>query len=177
MGCYQSKTILEIKQPVVNNVNPFDYFHKKLGDDVMTILYRKIHESKYQDCLIKINYFLKTYYCCGYKCGYEGRMISESDCDYKRNMCYSCYGLNKEQKYVKDILDRYHYYKKEGQYTTNTFFECCSGECDYEIRICETVHSGIWQEKWCKKCKCCDIEGIKRQLRKGCTIRHLYLKR
>lgn len=72
MGCHQSKTILEIKKPIVNNVNPFDYFHKKLGDDVMTILYRKIHESKYQDCLITIKYSLKRYYCRGkYDCGYK----------------------------------------------------------------------------------------------------------
>ena len=135
----------------------------------MTIIYRKIHESKYQHCLIKINYFLKTYHCCAYNCGYEGRMISESEFNYGRDKCYYCYGLNNEQRDVKNILDRYHYYKKEGQYTTNTFFDCCSGECDYEISIRNT--------KWCKKCKCCDIQEIKRQLGKGCTIRQLYLKR
>jgi hypothetical protein len=77
-----------------------DILHDKLNDDVMSIIYRKIHESKFRNCLIKFKYFLKKYYCCRYKCEYRGNAVSFYE---GRYMCYSCAGLNKSYQHLDDL--------------------------------------------------------------------------
>jgi len=75
-----------------------DYLENRLNDDVMSIIYKKIHINNFVDCLINFKYFLFNYEC--HRCGHLGRVVSFYKDAY---FCYSCAGLNKSYNHLKDL--------------------------------------------------------------------------
>ena len=76
--------------------------HDKLNDDVMSVIYRKLHQNKFRDCLVKFKYFLIKYNCYNnnHKCKHIGNVVSFFK---DRYLCYSCAGLNKSYKHLNDL--------------------------------------------------------------------------
>jgi hypothetical protein len=84
-----------------------DYLENRLNDDVMSIIYKKIHQNNFENSLFKIKYFFRTYCFC---CSYLGALVSFYEDAY---LCYSCTGLDKSYDRLKELRHRKYFFLGE----------------------------------------------------------------